>query len=105
MSIENLVRMVKEFSEILAQHSQPEWSETFRVKANELGTVLTDTEAREIHKELLESLRGGSGSLTDLVLYRNGKVLKKQTSRFHFLLEHIRDAAHEGLAGLEGTSG
>lgn len=95
--------MVTELSEILAEHSQPEWSEIFRVKANELGTASTDSEASRIYKGILESLRGGAGSLNDLVLYQNGRLLKKQTNRFHFLLEHIRDAAYRGLAELEDS--
>lgn len=104
MSTEDLIRVIDEFSEIPAGHAQPEWSETFRMKSRALGGILTDSENRGIYKELLECFRGGAGSLNDMVLYRNGKLLKEQTSRFHFLLEHIRDAAHTGLATPGGTS-
>lgn len=93
--------MVTELSEILADHSQPGWSEIFRVNANELGTSLTDSEASRIYKGILESLRGGAGSVNDLVLYQDGRLLRKQTNRFHELLEHIREAAYGGLAELE----
>lgn len=103
MGIENLVRMLKELSEILAEHSQPEWSEIFRVKSNELGTASTDPEASRICKGILESISGGAGSLNDLVLYQNGRLLKKETTRFHDLLEHIRGAAYQGLAELEDS--
>ena len=95
---ENLIEMCKEFSQILARQGKPIWSETFHKKALEISAASSSLDMREIYKGLIDSFMGGSGSLTDFVFYKNGKLLREETNRFHFLLEKISEVAYQGLA-------
>jgi hypothetical protein len=102
---ESLLEMIDEFSEILAEHGRPVWSDTFRRKGDTLRIASSASEMREIHVGLIQSFSGGSGSLTDLVLHRNGKPLKEENSHFDYLMRCIIDAAHQGLADLDDHEG
>ncbi|MFL4476313.1 DUF6966 domain-containing protein [Paeniglutamicibacter sp. MACA_103] len=101
----SLFDMIEEFSEILTEHGRPEWADLFRKKAKELGTASTSSEKREIYEGLIQYVSGGSGSLTDLVLHRNGKPLKKENGHFDYLLRGILGAAHQGLADIDDHEG
>ncbi|WP_411732819.1 DUF6966 domain-containing protein [Paeniglutamicibacter sp.] len=98
---ESLIDMIEEFSEILAKHGRPVWSDTFRKEADALRTASTSSEMRESYEVLIQSFAGGSGSLSDLVLHRSGKPLKKESSHFDYLMRGILDAAYQGLADLD----
>lgn len=101
MNIEQMVEMLEEFSEILAKHGRPGWSNVFRNKTDALRTASNSPEIREIYAGLIQSFAGGPGSLTDLVLHRNGKPLKTENNHFDFLMRSILDAAHQGLEELD----
>ena len=101
VNIEKMTDMCEECAAILAKHGRPEWAEIFRLKAEALRTAPTFSEMREIYEGLIQSFSGGSGSLTDLVLHRNGKPLKTENDHFDYLMRCILNAAHQGLEDLD----
>lgn len=68
---------------LLSECSLSEWSNLLQ----RLSAYIDDDPEEAIYK--IRTLYGGQGSLNDLVLYKNGKLLYKENDRFDELRETL----------------
>lgn len=97
MDLATVAQMCEEIARILDRNERPGWSALFRDMARELRKNPGREQLDWIYLAILGLMRGGSGSLTDPVFYREGKMLGDETSRYHLLLESIADTVHHEL--------
>ncbi|MDP5167714.1 DUF6966 domain-containing protein [Pseudomonas syringae] len=72
--------LIKKASPLLRQFKRPEWAEKF----DEYAGALFDGADYALSKII--SLYCGAGSISDVVLYDNGKVLLEENNTLHELL-------------------
>ncbi|WP_080377360.1 DUF6966 domain-containing protein [Pseudomonas syringae] len=75
--------LIKKASRLLRQYEKSEWAD----KLDAYAEALFDDADYALSKII--SLYGGSGSISDIVLYSNGKSLFEENNRSHELLSKI----------------
>lgn len=77
--------LLKKVSDLLRRYKRSEWAD----KLDECAEALFDDADYALSK--IMSLYGGSGSISDIILYDNGRVLFEENNTFHELLSEIYD--------------
>lgn len=76
---ENAVLILEEMATLLDVAGTQDWAEGLRRVAS-----YDEPEASFLYGSVLR-MYGGSGSLSDIVLYKNGKLLKEENNKFYEL--------------------
>lgn len=84
-NINEIVSLLEKAARLLNMYNRPEWAEKLEHYARRLPQD-TDYVLSQIM-----SLYGGTGSLNDIVLYDNGKLLFEENNELDSLLTAIHD--------------
>ena len=84
--------ILKELIALLEKSGETNWSASLRSLMLALSQCENDTEKKYVRSQL-KRIFGGMGSFSDLVLYKNGKVLVAENNQ----LEVLRQALYESL--------
>lgn len=90
MHIERIDQILKEMQVILEQTQASGWASKLEVYRKQLTSNPED--APRLARELLK-VYGGMGSLSDLVLYQDGKLAVELNNRF----DSLRSQLHQSL--------
>ena len=80
---------------VLAESSESDWLKTIDEISRNYET-LTDDE-KVVYKRKLLRIYGGMGSFSDLVLYKNNKVLYKENNELDALRKDLFEELRKGL--------
>ena len=80
---------------VLAESSEGDWLRTLDEISRNYET-LTDDE-KVVYKRKLLRIYGGMGSFSDLVLYKNNKVLYKENNELDALRKDLFEELRKGL--------
>ncbi|MCF8985705.1 DUF6966 domain-containing protein [Pseudomonas syringae] len=82
-NLKEIILLVEKLSSLLRQYNRGEWADQLEECA---GLIFDDTDYA-LHKII--SLYGGAGSISDIILYGNGKVLFEENNILHELLSKL----------------
>ncbi|WP_122336185.1 DUF6966 domain-containing protein [Pseudomonas syringae] len=78
-----MIFLVEKLSSLLRQYNREEWAD----KLDECAGLIFDDIDYALHRIIL--LYGGAGSISDIILYDNGKVLFEENNILHELLSKL----------------
>lgn len=93
--MDNVLGILNRIISVLEQSSEGHWLKTFD-KISKNYETLTDDEKIVYRRKLLR-IYGGMGSFSDLVLYKNNKVLYKENNELDALRKDLFEELRKGL--------
>lgn len=85
---EKIEVLLKRIIELLKNNDQQKWSEFLQ---NALINFTESTNKNTAIIPIIKSMLGGSGSLSDVVLYKDGKPLLEENNELYSLLNDLYD--------------
>ena len=87
-SNEKIINLLDRAINLLATHNQEQWAGFLQnAKKNFVGS---DDKAQAV-EPIIKSMLGGMGSLSDVVLHKNGKPLLDENNELYVLLNELYD--------------
>jgi hypothetical protein len=86
--IENIQMVLSRMAELLRLGGRQDWAAALEKFHNESGTNWSITKGKIL------SLYGGMGSVNDLILYRNGVLLRAENNELDALRSKLYDLCH-----------
>lgn len=93
--MDNVLGILNRIISVLEESSEGHWLKTFD-KISKNYETLTDDEKIVYRRKLLR-IYGGMGSFSDLVLYKNNKVLYKENNELDALRKDLFEELRKGL--------
>jgi hypothetical protein len=87
---DNLVGVLLKVIKLLEKH-QLDWAEVMKGLLNNYVNLAYSGTKKEGAELIMESMLGGMGSLSDLVLYKDGKPLIEENEQLDALLDELYD--------------
>ena len=87
---ERLVVVLTQVVHLLNKH-QPDWAEVMKNLLNNYVNLTHSSTKKEAAELIMKSMLGGMGSLSDLVLHKEGKPLIEENEQLDTLLDELYD--------------
>ncbi len=94
-SNEKIITLLEQAINLLASNNQEQWAGFLR---NAKNNFIDSENKKEAVEPIIKSMLGGSGSLSDVVLYRDKKPLIEENNQLYNLLNELYDECKKAAA-------
>lgn len=86
---EKIVSLLVEVIHLLMHHQQERWAKVMKDLLNNYANLTHSKTKKEAAELIMKSMLGGMGSLSDVVLYKNGVLLTEENDKLEALLDEL----------------
>ena len=79
---DEVLETLLDIRELMASAGEDRWASSLADLASEAGETVAGTDIRQAFARKCLTLFGGMGSLNDVVLYRDGRMLGRENDQF-----------------------
>jgi len=88
-SNEKIIKLVEEVINLLQQNDEERWVEVMKNLLQNYIFLTHSKNKREAANLIMKVMLGGMGSLSDVVLHKNGKPLIEENNRLNKVLDEL----------------